>query len=82
MKGYVEKLLLGIDIFFCMVLFRDPDVTISSETGLALQRANPPLWAKILGWCLDHIQQGHCQLAIKNDILRAKTAIAYLEAKP
>lgn len=81
MKGYIPKLLLGIDIFFCMLLFRDPDVTISSETGLVVQRTKPPLWAKLLHRFLNAIEKDHCELAIKNDILRAQIAITYLETK-
>ena len=78
-NGWVFKVLLGIDMFFCFVLFRDPDVTISSETGLSLQRAKPPLWAKILGWILNHIQPNHTTLAIQSDIAQAATAIKYLQ---
>jgi len=73
--------LLFVDIFLCALLFRDPDVTISAETGLALQRAKPPAWAKALGWFLDHIQANHCGMAIQDDISRAQLAIAYLQTK-
>lgn len=80
-NGYGYKALLFIDLFFCALLFRDPDVTISSETGLAMQRAKPPLWAKLLNGFLNLIQPGHCQMAIVADIQRAQTAITYLQAK-
>lgn len=80
-KNYLYKVLLFIDIFLCALIFRDPDVTISAETGLAMQRAKPPLWAKSLNWILDKIQTNHCALAINDDILRAQTAIDYLRTK-
>jgi hypothetical protein len=78
-KNYLVKALLGLDVFVCVLLFRDPDVTISSETGLAMQRAKPPLWAKLLNGFLNFIQPNHCQLAIAQDIVRAQTAIQYLQ---
>jgi len=80
-KNYLYKLLLFIDIFLCAVFFRDPDITISAETGLAMQRAKPPAWAKALNWFLDKIQKGHCAQAIEDDIVRAQIAIKYLETK-
>jgi hypothetical protein len=80
-SGYVYKVLLFLDLFACAVIFRDPDVTISAETGLALKRPNPPRWARVLGWILDHIQANHCALAVDDDIARARAAIAYLSAK-
>lgn len=80
-KNYAYKVLLFLDIFLCALLFRDPDVTISAETGLALQRAKPPLWAKAIGWLLDHIQANHCAMAIQDDIARAQLAILYLQTK-
>lgn len=81
MKGYVQKILFGLDVFLCVVIFRDPDVSISSETKLASERAKPPRWATALRWCLDHIQKDHCALAVEHDILRAQTAIKYLQTK-
>ena len=81
MKGYVPKILLALDIFVCALVFRDGDVTISAETGLAMQRAKPPLWAKLLNGFLDKIRKGHCATAILNDIARAEAAIQYLKTK-
>ena len=80
-KNYLYKILLFLDIFLCALIFRDPDVTISAETGLAMQRAKPPLWAKLLNGFLNLIQKDHCALAINDDILRAQTAIQYLRTK-
>ena len=79
--NYAYKVLLFIDIFVCALVFRDPDVTISAETGLAMQRTTPPLWARALNAFLDFIQPGHCQMAIADDIIRAQTAIKYLQTK-
>jgi hypothetical protein len=80
-KNYVYKVLLFIDIFLCAILFRDPDCTISAETGLAMQRAKPPRWAKMLNGFLNTIQKDHCALSIGDDIARAQTAIQYLNTK-
>jgi hypothetical protein len=79
-KTWVFKVLLAFDLFVCACIWRQDDVTISAETGLAMQRAKPPLWAKILNGFLDFIRKGHCQAAIVDDIERAKNAIAYLSA--
>lgn len=80
-QGYVYKVLLFIDLFACALLFRDPDVTISAETGLAMQRAKPPLWARALNAFLNAIQKDHCANAVLDDIARAETAIAYLRTR-
>lgn len=80
-KAYGYKLDLFIDLFFGAAVWCQPGITISAETGLALQRAKPPLWAKALGWFLDHIQANHCALAIQDDIARAQLAILYLQTK-
>ncbi len=77
-RGYAYKVLLYLDILGCSVIWRDPDVTISSETGLAMRKPNPPRWAKVLNAVLNRIQPNHCQLAIQDDIDRAKRAIVYL----
>lgn len=81
-KTWVYKCLLAFDLFVCACIWRMDDVTISAETGLAMQRAKPPLWAKLLNGFLDRIRKGHCAQAINDDILRAQTAIAYLQTKP
>jgi hypothetical protein len=80
-KNYAYKVLLFLDIFLCAICFRDPDCTISAETGLAMQRAKPPLWARALNGFLNLIRQGHCAAAILDDITRAQAAIAYLKTK-
>lgn len=80
-QGYVYKVLLFLDLFVSALFWRDPDVTISAETGLAMQRSKPPLWAKLLNGFLDLIQKDHCAMAIEDDIHRAQTAISYLQTK-
>lgn len=78
MKTWPYKALLAFDIFICALVFRDPDVTISAEVGLAMKREKPPLWAKLLNGFLDKIHKDHCRKAIDDDILRAQLAILYL----
>jgi hypothetical protein len=80
-RTYVYKVMLFVDIFLCAILFRDPCVTISAETGLAMQRAKPPWWAKRLNQFLNLFHKGHCAQAILDDITRAETAITYLSTK-
>lgn len=81
-KNYLYKVLLFLDLFISALCFRDPDVTISAETGLAMLKPNPPLWAKMLNGVLNLIRKGHCAQAIQDDIERAKNAIAYLTRSP
>ncbi len=80
--AYWFKFILGVDMLGAAILFRDPDVTISSMTGLALRRTTPPIWAIVLGrWFLNRLQKDHCELAIVHDIMRAKGAIKLLGTK-
>lgn len=80
-KAYDYKLDLFIDLFLGAAIWCEPGVTISSEVGKAMERANPPRWAKLLNGFLDKIKKGHCQKAILDDILRAQLAITYLQTK-
>jgi hypothetical protein len=80
-QGYAYKILLFIDLFLCAVLFRDPDITLSSEAGLAMQRAKPPLWARALNGFLNIFQKNHCTISIEADIERARIATEYLTTK-
>lgn len=80
-KTWVYKVLLAFDLFVCACIWRMDDVTISAEIGLAMQRANPPLWAKLLNGFLDRIRKGHCAAAVLDDVARAQAAIAYLQTK-
>lgn len=77
-KTYVFKVLLYLDMFVSALIWRNPDITISSQTGLALQTLAPPKWATVLGWVLDKLQPNHCQLAIADDLTRAQAAVATL----
>jgi hypothetical protein len=81
-KTWVYRVLLAFDLFVCACIWRIDDVTISAETGLAMQRPNPPLWARMLNGFLNWIRPGHCAAAILDDIERAKNAITYLSSKP
>lgn len=80
-KTYGYKLDLFIDLFFGAAIWCKPGVTISSEVGLAIQRTNPPMWAKILNKFLDSIQKDHTSKAVADDIIRAENAISYLKTK-
>jgi hypothetical protein len=81
-KGYVYKVLLFLDIFLCALIFRDPDCTLSAETGRAMRKATPPRWAKLLNGFLNLFEKDHCSLAVADDIARAHAAITYLETPP
>jgi len=77
-NSYGMVLARAIDILACSWIWRDYDITISSMTGLALRKASPPRWAKVLGWCLNHLQTNHCELAIQADLQRVSQAAAIL----
>lgn len=68
-----------IDLCVAGFIWRDYGVTISSFTGLELRRPKPALWARALGWVLNHIETNHCELAIACDIERADAALHILE---
>ena len=76
--GYVFKVLLYVDVFWCGVIWGDSDVTISSMTGLELRKPAPKLWARVLGGVLNRLQAGHCEGAIAHDADRAKQALLIL----
>lgn len=78
--AYWFKFLIGIDMLGAVIIFRDPDMTISSRTGLALRLNKPPRWAVVLGRFLNRLQQDHCELAIVHDIMRGRSAIRELGA--
>ena len=75
---YAMVLARAVDILACTLIWRDYDVTISSMCGLQLRTATPALWARILGWTLNHLQANHCELAILADLQRAKTTLQML----
>jgi hypothetical protein len=76
---WVFKVLIGLDMLGSAIIWRDADVTISSLTGLELRKPNARVWAKTLGWVLNHLEANHCEKAIKNDILRAQIALQLLD---
>jgi hypothetical protein len=77
-NSYGVLLARTIDVLTCSWIWRDYDITISSMTGLALRAQQPPRWARVLGWCLDHIEANHCELAIAADKQRATNALLVL----
>ncbi len=76
--AWTRVLATSVDIFFAAIVWRHYDVTISSLTGLALRRPNPPWWAERLGAFLNWVQPNHCELAIASDAARARAAIELL----
>lgn len=78
-KTYLFRVLLFLDMFAAALIFRDADVTISSMTGLELKKPEPARWAKLLGGLLNHLQPNHCEMAITDDVARAKQAITLLQ---
>ena len=80
-KGYVMKALIALDMFACCLIWRDPDVTISSMCGLELRKPDPKWWAVIIGGALNWINKGHCESAIIGDIGRAQAALVLLADK-
>jgi hypothetical protein len=80
-KAYGYKIDLFIDLFFGAAIWCEPGVTISAETGMAMQRAHPPYWAIVLNDFLNMFEKGHCAKAILADIARAQGTINYLRVK-
>jgi len=79
--GWIFKVLLYFDVFWCGVIWGDSDCTISSMTGLELRKPSPQWWARVLGGILNTLQAGHCESAIDHDIKRAIQALNILGAK-
>ena len=80
-KSYGYKVALFVDFWVCALIFRDPDITISSMTRLYMMRAKPPYWARGLNGFLNLLQPGHCEIARLSDIARAQGAIVILNAQ-
>jgi hypothetical protein len=80
-NSYGFVFLRAVDLFWASLVWRDYAVTISSMTGLELRKPAPKRWARILGWCLNHLQAGHCEAAIAADLTRAYLAIKILEGR-
>lgn len=78
-QGYAVVIARTIDILFAGWIWRQYDITISAECGLALRLETPPIWSIVLGrWFLNRIEAHHCELAIAADYQRALTVIALL----
>ena len=80
-KSYGYNVALTVDLWLCALIFRDPDITISSMTRLYMMRAKPPYWARGLNGFLNLLQPGHCEIARLSDIARAQGAIVILNAQ-
>lgn len=70
-------ILIGIDILLNILIGGQIGMTISSHCFLAAKRGK--LWAIILLQTLNQIENDHCQLALQNDIDRAKAILVTLE---
>lgn len=68
--AYVHKVLVGIDQALNVVCGGKSDETLSSRIGRAAEHG---IWWGVAGaWILNHINPGHTQAAIANDLRRAK----------
>lgn len=77
-KGYVVLLARVADIAVQTFVWRDYDITISAQCGLAMRGAKPARWARVLNRFLNWLEPGHCELAIACDIERAEQALRIL----
>ncbi len=78
-KGYAVTIARCLDILVAGWIWRQYDITISAECGLALRKETPPIWAIVVGrWFLNMIEANHCELAICADRLRAKMVLQLL----
>jgi hypothetical protein len=67
-KLYVFKFLLALDRFFGAIIFRKPNVTLSTMMGLELRRPHPRWWARLIGKnFLNRFWPNHCEGAIRYD---------------
>ncbi len=80
--SWTRVLATAVDVMFATAIWREYDITISSQCGLQLRKPDPAWWAQWLGWVLNHIQKNHCELAIKDDIQRADAALSILRGEP
>ena len=77
-EGYGAKVLFFLDLFICGLIWRMPDITISSMCGLELRRPNPAWWAKAISDFCDVFEADHCEKAIAADAERAHSALQTL----
>ncbi len=81
-RGYVVLFFRMIDIALQTLIWRDYDITISAQCGLAMRRLRPPLWARVLNAVLNALEPNHCELAIAADRERARSALELLGPPP
>jgi multidrug transporter EmrE-like cation transporter len=77
-KTYAFQLLLDLDLSVGYAIWRQRGITISSQVGLKLRGTSAPWWAVGLGWFLNFIQTGHCEMAIVDDIAGLKASLEIL----
>lgn len=65
-KGAMNVLLAG-DQFINALTGGDPDESISSRAGKAMERPKPPLWAKFVHWITEPVDKDHVHEAIERD---------------
>jgi hypothetical protein len=72
-RGYAVTIARCVDILVAGWIWRQYDITISAECGLALRLETPPIWAIVIGrQFLNRIEANHCELAIAADYARAQ----------
>ncbi len=81
-RGYAVTIARCLDILVAGWIWRQYDITISAECGLALRLETPPIWAIVLGrGILNRIEAHHCELAIAADYQRAIDVEALLRPR-
>jgi hypothetical protein len=75
--SWLKVFIIALDIDSASLIFTSYDCTISSHCGIAL-RLNKGRVLMALGRILNHIQPNHCEIAISDDLAKARTAINYL----
>lgn len=66
-KKWFWNILISLDQFVNSITGGDPDETISSRAGKAMDRPKPPLWAKIVTWITEPIDKNHVHEAEESD---------------
>lgn len=78
-KTYLFKFFLYLDRFIGAIIWRESNVTISSQCGLELRKPNPAWWARWLGdKFLNRFWPHHCEIAINYDAECCRQTLKYL----
>jgi hypothetical protein len=78
-KTLTHRIAVALDILTLSVTWKQYDVTISSWCGMEIRKGSAGnKFGRALGWCLNHLQANHCELAILADLERAQSAATYL----